>query len=400
VNAEVLHSVVAKIVNDQLETDIVSQLEQLRSEIQRTMTQPTEVNYAAIATRKQRIAEGLKASLWHTFSEAEKTYVSELKLDELVGPGLEQSISLVLGGGQATISESHQGALNLKTRLDSLAAHAANVRAAFEYFDLAEDTPEKNAPEIGVLIPRTSKTQELEQFIRELKDINFLLRTFSELTNGHVGSIKVRKIASSNFLLDLVPETSTAVLALAGALHLLLSCYEKVLGIKKISAETKKLNAPDSVTDVIDTWATNTVATEIKNVAKDLVKKHLKDTAPERRHEIENALIQSLNKTMTKIDQGHGYQVRVSVDTVSDEATVGDSVTNSDDSINQQIAKLAPLIQFQRPSGPPILSLPAVEDESPMDAIPAQESTNPSKKSAKKRNSRKRLPKTDGIVSE
>ena len=261
----------------------------------------------------------------------------------------------------------------LLARVRALSEHSANLKNAFEYFDLAIDSPEKGAPEIGILIPKTPKSQQLDVFIGELKDINFLLRTFSELTNSAVGEVKVRKIASSNFLFDFVPGAATTVLALAGALQVLLACYQKILEIKKTSADAKRLDAPLSVSDAIESWASDFMRKEIDIVAADLTKTHLKDSEVARRNEIQQALRTALAKTMSKIDQGHGYQIRVAPnDNIADEPAVGESGEAKNGTFNQQLAKIAPLIHFQRNEGPPLLALPAanVDEEESLPVSP------------------------------
>ena len=68
-NVEVLHSVVVRIENEAFVTGIQNQLAQLRAAIQRTMTQPSESNYASISAIKAQIKTGLGYSEWANFSE-------------------------------------------------------------------------------------------------------------------------------------------------------------------------------------------------------------------------------------------------------------------------------------------------------------------------------------------
>lgn len=93
--------------------------------------------------------------------------------------------------------------------------------------------------EIGFLIPRSMFENHLEKMIKELRNINRVLRAFSELETGSAEPVEVKTISTSDPLF-FFGITTPVIIAVGAAVKWALSVWKDVEEIRQIRAQTQK----------------------------------------------------------------------------------------------------------------------------------------------------------------
>ena len=87
--------------------------------------------------------------------------------------------------------------------------------------------------EVGILIPRNAVHNNIQEFGKELQDLNFILGTFSELASGDRETFEIKTISSTELMVFLaaIPPVAACV---AHAAEKIINFYKTLLEIKKL----------------------------------------------------------------------------------------------------------------------------------------------------------------------
>ncbi|MFZ0978397.1 MAG: hypothetical protein WAN23_03250, partial [Candidatus Acidiferrales bacterium] len=204
--------------------------------------------------------------------------------------------------------------------------------------------------EIAFLIPRRAVHDKLGEYASELKEMEFILNTFSEVATGSTDDLRIRTVSSTDLsvFLTAAPKFG-AVVALAIAY--IISNYKKILEIRKLSREIDRLGLPKGVSEGAAEYANSVMSQAIDSFTAELIAQY-PGNVPGREHELKTKLRLSLNRMANRIDSGFHFEVRI--EPPSAKGTESEEVKKA----VQTIQEATPKMQYMNLEGQKILSLP------------------------------------------
>ncbi len=117
------------------------------------------------------------------------------------------------------------------------------LRDGLEFIGMKATALESGDAELAILLPRELFANEFDELVKKLRDVNRVIRAFSEVATGSVEPITVRQISTSDpqFFLGMSVVT---LAALGRAITWALDTWKKVEEIRNLRAQTKKLATP------------------------------------------------------------------------------------------------------------------------------------------------------------
>lgn len=213
--------------------------------------------------------------------------------------------------------------------------------------------------EVGILLPRDLFNNELESLIKELGEIRFIFRAFSELATGSAERIEVRQISTSDpqFFFHLNPMT---IALLGGAVTWVLNTWKQVEDIRKVRAEARKRGAfsEREVEDIFDKKIRSTIESAVEAKTEDLVAQIVDKS--ERAREQRQHLKISLESLLARIERGMTVEIRC----LAPPKEIGaDETTGTKPEAFDSINKIIPELVFPKSTENPVLPLPHAEEK-------------------------------------
>jgi nucleoside-triphosphatase THEP1 len=230
--------------------------------------------------------------------------------------------------------------------------------------------------EIGFRIPRQLFDGELEGLIEELRVLRRIMRAFSEVTLGAAEPIEVKQISTTDplFFFGLAPFT---VVAIGRAVTWALSNWKQVEEIRKLRAETEKLQAHSEkeIEEFFDSKIKRMIDKAIDRKAKELVGS---EDPKQRKAEQYIDLKWALNSLFARIERGMTVEMRFLPPPAEGEE---DEAATTHREAFTEMAEIAPQLSFPEPEGTPILQLPSRKP--PSEEEPSEERPKASKRQNK-----------------
>lgn len=283
----------------------------------------------------------------------------EIGGEELFGNTLKTNIESIFARNQITPAVALDELKQLHKKLKSFASALEQGAEAFVHFHIGNEKLNPGECEIGVLIPRDAVENNLLGFATELKEIGFILNTFSEVSTGKKDVLSIRTISSSDLLVYLKAAAPYAA-CVAVCIERVVALYKQLLEIRKLRQEISKQGVPAKETTGIENYANQLMQNGIDQIAVDVVNEYHKKDDKARKNELVNAVRISLNKIANRIDHGYNIEVRVAPVVEKTEGVKGNIDTLR--AITAIPAAMANM-QYMKLEGKPILRLPEVEDK-------------------------------------
>lgn len=209
--------------------------------------------------------------------------------------------------------------------------------------------------EIGFLLPRTLFNNRLDTLIKELRDVNRIIRAFSEATLGSVEEVEVRDISTSDplFFFHIQPET---IVAIGAAVTWALNTWKQVEEIRRVRAETRKTEVltEKEATDVFDKKINEKIEAAIEAKVSELSKD---DGKPGRAKEQQTDLKWALESLLAHVERGMIIELRYVAPPPKSPDDLEPTSTAKHDAF-ESLKNIAPQLAFPKMEGPPILKLP------------------------------------------
>jgi hypothetical protein len=226
-----------------------------------------------------------------------------------------------------------------------------------EALNIEVNTLEKDDVEIGFLLPRGLFNNRLDHLIKELRDINRIIRAFSEVTIGKVEEVEVRQISTSDplFFFHLSRET---IVAVGAAVSWALYTWKQVEEIRRVRAETRKTDVltEKEASDIFDNKIHEKIEAAVKTKVDELIKNEPKSDGREKEQRI--ALGWALESILAHVERGMIVEIRFLLPSpkTTDEGIQADTTEDIEFQSLQDIAKQ---LVFPKMEGTPILKLPS-----------------------------------------
>ncbi len=310
-NTEKLIEIVNALKDDFNRTEIKATFGAFVNALQAYVNQMNQNTQNVLSTQTQNLYNVLDKSKIDDFSPGWKQFMIEIDADEIFGSTLKNRIAEILGKNQITATLALEEIRPIFQRVFEIADAVSQLDAGFQNLRMESYALQKDECEFGLVMPRKAIDNNLKEFEKECKDLDFVIGTFNELVTGSRPEIKIREISSSDFILylALVPTVGAAI---AKSIDWLLAKYKELLEIKKMKLELQKAGVPSDNLKGIEAHANQMIEAEVKNIVHKLLSEsHTKDKG--RKHELGTGLTKSLNMIANRIDRGFNFEIRIEI---------------------------------------------------------------------------------------
>ena len=354
-NAERFHSLINRIGRELTATNAVKNLAKLAAALEMVVSQSTAQSQQQLSATLSALRDGLQKSELTSWSPAWLDLLREVGAADILGQNLLDRVNNIISMNAITPAVAHEEIAEIHKRIESLREAIVAGENSFEFFKIGSEELEPGECEIGFLIPRRAVENELGNLSEELDELNFILRTVTEVATGEMHPAKVRNISSSDFLILLAQHSGEAAL-FATLMERLIAAYKRILEIRKLHGELSALVGDEALTEVA-TKAEAIMEKEVSAAAKDAIAKSpVKDSG--RKNELRNALDSALRKLADRIDRGFNVEIRIEpLEENGVEAEASPEERKVYEKHRDVIERAAKQLEFSYRGGAPILHL-------------------------------------------
>jgi hypothetical protein len=291
------------------------------------------------------------------FSPTWRQILREIGGDCFFGKALKEHIETVLAKNQITPAVALRELLQTLEKLQRFEGALNSAASAFQQFGIGDEKLRPGECEVGVLIPRQAVKNQLLDFSEELKELGFILNTFSEVATGKPDQLEIRTLSSSDLLVYLQASAPYAA-CLAVAIERIVALYKQLLEIRKLHQEIRKQGVPEKETTGIEKYANELMQKGIQNASEEIVNEYYQQAEKGRKNELTIAVRLAMSKIANRIDHGFNLEVRV-------EPLAKDDTESQNEQLQKAVAAIQSAtanMQFLKLEGEPLLKLPENTD--------------------------------------
>jgi hypothetical protein len=355
-NAERLQAIAVAVLNDLNSTKTVESLDQLTRALQNMVNQPQAAQHQQqVSGHLEELYKALSSAPSNSFSPGWKQGLKELGLHDLLGTTLQTQIQDIFAQNQITPSVALEKLQALRNQLSQYKTALEQIIAGFRLLHIGDDELKPGQCEIGILVPRSAVHNKLDEFVKDLGEIDGVFETFAELTTGKRSGFQIRSMSSSDLsvFLDVLP---IVAFSLAVAVERILAVYKNILEIRKLHNDLQTQGVPKKQLKGVLEHANSLMKTEIEKLIKDLLKEYYKVKDSNRQNELAIGLRFSLDKIANRIDRG--YSVEIRVQPLPEDEVAKSKVKLEDRQYIEKISSISENMEFLKLEGSSILTLP------------------------------------------
>jgi hypothetical protein len=306
-NAERLHAICCVLKKEMDSQGTVSLLQQLTSLLDQVTNQP-QMNQKLGQTLTQ-IYDKLKGAQSDSFSPAWRQVLEEIGGNDLLGNNLANQLREIMERNKITLSIARDEVKNISTSIQAFKTAVDNVISGLKGLQIGAEELEPGECELGVLIPREAVHSNIVEFGEELKELDFILGTFSEVASGKRQKFDIKTISSSDLMVFLAALPPVAA-CIAHAAEKIINIYKSLLEIKKLKGDLEKQGLAEAEMKGIIEHAASKMNKGIDKLTAEVVKEYYKGKDRGRKNELKNAVRIALGKLANRIDQGFNIEIR------------------------------------------------------------------------------------------
>lgn len=360
-NAERLRELVDRLLEAERTFSLQSKVDNAVNPLQQLANNPADTNLQSQVVQALSTLEDALVSYGESITPAEREalisigagpyfttdFVSEVR-EQLANNGLTPA---VVAQSFGTKRDQRRTFLEL---LQSLSSNLEGV-------GITRQSTEVGTAELGILIPRDLFHNELDPLSKELHTINRILAIFSEATTGKTASVQVRQISTSDPTFFLGMDV-TVVAAIAASITWLLNTLKQALEIKEVWSKAKTVGFSDEELKVFEEKAEKLIERHIEERVAELIPI---DAKQGRQQELKNGLIWAHHSLLARIERGMTIDVRFLPPPdphADDDGDFEEEAHEADQRVAfNQLAELAPQIEYPKPTGEALLKLPSAD---------------------------------------
>jgi hypothetical protein len=328
----------------------------LRDALQNQVSNPGHAPYQQqVGSTLQGLRAALAAARSNSLSPAWELAAREMGAYELMGSRLMTKLDEIFARNQITPTIAHQEVAQLLRELELLESALSNFVSSCGALHVDPETLRPGESELGVLLPREFFSNSLDGFARELERLNRNLGPFAELSTGSRPGYEIRSLSSSDLsvFLEMAPKVAACV---AVAVERIVALYKQLLEIRALRDRLSGQGLPQAALQGVDSHANGVMTLGIDALVTELLNKYAPGKEAGRINELRVELTSALKSIANRVDRGVRIEIRVEPLRTGDEA--GDEAGGPDAEDVQIALAASKQIEFLRPAGEPILSLP------------------------------------------
>ena len=357
-NAERLHVIAIALKTDFAEIKLQQLLDALVQSLANQVSQPNQPQHqASVSQNLTNLYDSLSESKVNSFTPAWLDIVEEIGGMEFIEKNLSAAVKAIFERNNITPSVAQQELTQISARLKPFLSSINQLCNSMTALNIGHEELEPGECEVGIVVPRAAVSNSLHDFGKELVQLNKIFSVFSEIATDSRGNFQIRNISSSELtvFLEAAPEIAACI---AIAIERIVALYKSLLEIKKLKGELESQGVPKKDMSGIKDHANTLMENGIKILVDDLIDKFHKNSDKGRKNELKIEAKYALNKLAKRIDQGFGLDVRIEP-TIENE----ESENSPSEEIVNTIIEASKNIQYIKPTGKPILTLPDSKDD-------------------------------------
>ena len=357
-NAERLHAVCLALQNEINQINIQNKLQQIVKSLQQIVNQPQQPQpQQQLSNVLTQFYEELSDSQSDGFSPAWRQSLEEIGGENLLGTALSERIKEIIERNQITPSAAHQELQQIQQEFERFKSGIDNTVTGLKSLNIGYEQLSPGECEVGVVIPRKAVNNQLDEFGKELQELNFILGTFSELSSGTRENYEIKSISSSDLgiYLAAIPPVAACI---AHAAEKIIDLYKKLIEIRKHKAELKILGLKEKELKGITDHSNKIMKEGIESLTVEVVNNYYVGNDDNRKNELSNAVKISLNKIANRIDQGFNIEVRAEPEEEPTEENGETDQQKKDRAFILKVIEASETLRFLNLEGERILSLP------------------------------------------
>lgn len=357
-NAEKLHALCLSLQKEMNQINIHEKLQHVVQFLQQIVNQPQQPRpQQQLSTVLTQLHNELSESPSDAFSPAWRQALKEIDGEELLGISLSNCIREIIERNQITPSAALQEIQQIQQEFEHFKSGIDNTVSGLKSLNIGYEQLEPGECEIGVVIPRKAVNNQLNEFGKELQELNFIFGTFSELASGDRENYEIRSISSSDLgiYLAAIPPVAACI---AHAAEKIIDIYKKIVEIRIHKAELKMLGLKEKEMQGITDHSNEIMKEGIKTLTVEIVNKYYVGNDDNRKNELANSVKISLNKIANRIDQGFNIEVRAEPEEETDEETGENNQHDENQAFIRKVIEASETLRFLKLDGERILGLP------------------------------------------
>lgn len=360
-NTERLNAISKSLLKDFKSLQLLPKLQKTVTALQNVVNASNASTQSELATHLKNLYSALEESEFNSYSPSWRQVIAELQDNIFLGNDLADNIKTILSGNTITLSIALEEISKTSASLTHFHKAITDISTGFDILNIGAEDLDPGDSEIGILIPRIFVDNKLEQFMAELKEINFIISTFSEYTTGKKHKLELKTISSTDYLiyLSLVPPTAAC---LAKTVSWIVETYKNILEIRKLKMELKNKGVPDKSMSGLNDYTNKVMQEQLDKLEIEIENEYcvIKDDKGGRRNEVRNGIRISLNKLANRIDKGFNFEIRMALpepeNGEKDKPSLKAEETNK--KYHDEISKASQILEFRKLEGDSLLSLP------------------------------------------
>lgn len=361
-NAERLHAICLSLQKEINQINIQSKIEQVVKFLQQIVNQPQQPQpQQQLAKALSQLHNELSDSSSANFSPAWRQALEEIGGENLLGIALSKRIKEIIERNQITPSAAHQEIQQIHQSFEQFKVGIDNTVSGLNSLNIGYEKLEPGECEVGVVIPRKAVNNQLNEFGKELQELNFIFGTFAELASGDRENYEIKSISSSDLgiYLAAIPPVAACI---AHAAEKIIDCYKKLIEIRKHKAELKILGLKAKEMQGITEHSNRIMKEGVENITVEIVNNYYVGDDDNRKNELSNAVKISLNKIANRIDQGFNIEVRAEQAEEPAEGADEEEQRQKNQEFINRVIEATKTLQFLKLDGERILGLPEKTD--------------------------------------
>jgi uncharacterized protein YdhG (YjbR/CyaY superfamily) len=353
-----LASIVERMIEEDVELKIQSKIQSLLDALNGLAANPQDPGTQLGTKNAQDALENAVAKLGFEADPTYASYVRALSGEKFFSSDLTSEVVDIIAANAMTPAVARDSINTLVAERREYVGHLSSFSNAAIGLGIDSEDLEEGQSQIGFRIPREIFSNELKGWTAELDELRNIIRPFSEIAVGGAESIQIGEISTTDPIIFLILKPVTVAL-IAKSISWTLDQWKKVEEIRKLRAETAKINANSSgALDLV----VQTFDTQIQQVIEDAISKHARELVPQksepgRHNEQFTDMTLALRSLVARVERGMTVELKFIPHADGDEQADSDDESGGDNAM-ADIAKIVPKLIFPEPTTEPVIALP------------------------------------------
>jgi hypothetical protein len=358
-NSEKLAEITNKLYETEKKFRTQSNLEALVSQLQSLVSQPHDPSsQSALAAARSEFKKSVER-MTDSFPPRDMERIGEIDTDGYFNPTFVDKVSNEIDTNAMTPEVARAEIADWATDRESFLSALETLVETLEFFNLGYSELKVGEAELGVQIPRTMFDNDLDGLRNELRDFSLIAQWFSQTVTKEKQKVTVETISTSDPLFTFSFMDVATLGAIAKTFEWALGCWEKVLNIRKLRADTESSGefSNDEIESFYGKKIESTVNKAIDEKLEELQKQYDLNNRPELKAHMRKALEWIISKTE------HGYTAELRLPPPTDFADEQKVDENEQYVQEQELRRVQRQLVFPSFEGTTILEIPDLSEE-------------------------------------